>query len=278
MNKNFSNLLGSAIANKNLSETSIREQIVIRQELKELIPPLADDELLQLEENILKEGIRDPIMLWPVDEKLILIDGHNRFAISQKHNLEFPFKKIEFKNEEEVKDWMVKNQLGRRNLTPEQQSYLRGLRYNREKTQGKRSDLTLDQNDPKSNSESTAITLGKEYNVSEATIKRDGEFAAGLEIIGEQNPELKKEILKGHSKVSKQEIRALSKKSKSPDKIKAKRKADKLSPEQIASIAFDFIKTESRTLSQVCNDFAEDESQVKPIDFFKMWAKRKGGN
>lgn len=146
MSKDFSNLLGGAIANKQAGELNIRDRIIIREDLKALIPPLATEEIEQLESNILKEGVRDPLVIWPVGDSFVLVDGHNRFSVCQKHGLEFPFKKVNFKDEEEVRDWMIKNQLGRRNLSLEQQSYLRGLRYNREKSQGKRTDLTSGQN------------------------------------------------------------------------------------------------------------------------------------
>lgn len=268
MSKNFSKLLGGAITNKKADDVSIRDRIVIREELKALIPPLDSDELDQLEENILKEGVRDPLILWPVDNSFVLVDGHNRFSICQKHGLEFPFKKVEFKDEDEVHDWMIKNQLGRRNLTPEQQSYLRGLRYLKEKSQGKRTDLTLDQNDLKLNSESTAVALAREYNVSEATIKRDGEFAAGLEAIAEKNPALKKEILSGSSKISKQEVRAKSKKSKAS---KAKKKSKPLSAKEVAEIAFEFIKVEKRTVDEICESIGVLEGEIKPMSFFSKW-------
>ena len=48
----------------------------------------------------------------------ILIDGHNRYAIAQKHNL--PFKTVAkvFDDRTDAKIWILKNQLGRRNLIP----------------------------------------------------------------------------------------------------------------------------------------------------------------
>ena len=218
MSKDFSSLLGGALASKQANESTVRDRIIIREELRDLIPQLKPEELEQLEENILQEGIRDPLIIWPVGDQFVLIDGHNRFSICQKHKLEFPFKKVDFKDEQEAKEWMVKNQLGRRNLSQEQQSYLRGLRYNQEKSQGKRSDLTSGQNDQKLVSESTAVSLANEYNVSPKTIVRDAEFAKGIEVIGKKDPELKKKILRGESPISKGKIQSLAKK---PEKVQA---------------------------------------------------------
>jgi hypothetical protein len=66
----------------------------IIQKFKELIPALTNEEFIQLEENILKDGIREPLVLW--NNKLI--DGHNRYEIAQKHNLSYKTVEKEFKN------------------------------------------------------------------------------------------------------------------------------------------------------------------------------------
>ena len=86
--------------------------IEIKEEFKKLIPALTAEEFKQLEENILKDGIRDPLVLW----NGYLIDGHNRYQIAFKHGLEYKTIDKEFKDELDVKIWMVKNQFGRRNL------------------------------------------------------------------------------------------------------------------------------------------------------------------
>ena len=86
--------------------------IEIKKEFKELIPALTAEEFKQLEENILKDGIRDPLVLW----NGYLIDGHNRYQIAFKHGLEYKTIDKEFDSELDVKIWMVKNQFGRRNL------------------------------------------------------------------------------------------------------------------------------------------------------------------
>ncbi len=93
-------------------------------EFQSQIPPLTDDEFKQLEENILKEGkLISPLILWGNT----LVDGHNRYAILQKHpEIYFSTMPLPFESREEVLAWICKNQLGRRNLTPEQKNYLIG--------------------------------------------------------------------------------------------------------------------------------------------------------
>ena len=96
-------------------------------EIQSKIPPLTDDEFKQLEENILKEGkLLSPLIVW----NNTLVDGHNRYAILQKHpEIYFSTMPLRFANREEALAWICKNQLGRRNLTPEQKKYLIGKQY-----------------------------------------------------------------------------------------------------------------------------------------------------
>ena len=59
-----------------------------------------------------------------------LVDGHNRYAILQKHpEICFSTMPLRFANREEALAWICKNQLGRRNLTPEQKKFLIGKQY-----------------------------------------------------------------------------------------------------------------------------------------------------
>ena len=96
-------------------------------EFQNQIPPLTDDEYKQLEENILKEGkLISPLIVWGNT----LVDGHNRYEIVQEHpEISFSTMPLPFESREEVLAWICKNQLGRRNLTPEQKKFLIGKQY-----------------------------------------------------------------------------------------------------------------------------------------------------
>src|SRR5262245_42040142 len=158
--------------------------LVIDPELRALCPPLSDEERAQLEANLLADGCRDPLAVWRPEEPdgpVVLLDGHNRYGICLKHGLTFTTVAIPLDSREAAMDWMITNQLGRRNLTPEQKSYLRGKRYNREKRQGERTDLTSGDNHQKSDTTSKALAV--EYGVGRATIERDGAFAEGLDAL-----------------------------------------------------------------------------------------------
>jgi ParB family chromosome partitioning protein len=87
-------------------------EIQIDAEFKALIPPLALDELAQLEANILCDGCRDPLVVWDG----ILIDGHNRYEICVRHGLPFETVEMAFEDREAAELWIIQNQMGRRNL------------------------------------------------------------------------------------------------------------------------------------------------------------------
>lgn len=90
----------------------IHIEIRVNQKFKDLIPPLTADERKQLEENILKDGVRDPLVVW----EGTLVDGHNRYEIARKHGLEYRVVEKEFRDEDEATLWIIDNQFGRRNL------------------------------------------------------------------------------------------------------------------------------------------------------------------
>ena len=206
----------------NLTKTQLKNDLVLEKQLEDLIIPLNKEEFSQLESNILKEGCREALIAWKKEKKLILIDGHNRYKICCKHSIPFKVRELRFENIEEAKIWMLNNQLGRRNLNPDQMSYYRGLKYLglKRKKGGYENVQSKGQNEP-----STAESLSQEFNVSESTIKRDAKYAEGLEIITKSNPTLKNDILNGETKLKKSDV-ALLTQSEDGQNIKFKNAAD----------------------------------------------------
>jgi N6-adenosine-specific RNA methylase IME4 len=92
----------------------------IKEDFKKLIPALTAEEFKQLEQNCLDEGIREKIITW----NGFIIDGHNRYEIATRWNLEYQTESKRFDNESDVREWMINNQFGRRNLSNYQRSVL----------------------------------------------------------------------------------------------------------------------------------------------------------
>ena len=222
-----------------LGHEDIRRQIRVLPELKELIPPLLPDELKQLENNIQKDGCREALLVWETRQGVlansddtspvyILVDGHNRYDICQRYKIDFRINLKPFSGMDEVRTFMIENQLGRRNLTPEQTAYLRGLRYRDEKgirgkyhrSNHKGQNVPYAQGtspeapeiaSPDFNSTervSTAQKLARQFKVNEKTIKRDAEFAAGVDKL---SLGLKTDVLSGKVKANKTFIQQLGK-------------------------------------------------------------------
>mgnify|MGYP001153489250 CR=1 FL=1 len=117
-------------------------------------------------------------------------DGHNRYEICARRKIPFAVVEIGFADEEEAKDWIDGNQLGRRNLTPDQASILRGRRYNRKKKASSgRADRVFSESQSDTPKTDTAALLAKQHGVSRATIIRDGKKAEALEKLSETKPE-----------------------------------------------------------------------------------------
>ncbi len=87
--------------------------IEIDEEFEALCPPLSKDEYSQLEANIIKEGCREPLILWGG----LLIDGHNRYNICTAHNIAYETKTIDLESYDAALIWIIRNQFGRRNLS-----------------------------------------------------------------------------------------------------------------------------------------------------------------
>lgn len=94
--------------------------LIIDPVLKSLIPPLSEEEFKQLEENIKNEGCRDALVIW----QGTIVDGHNRYKICQQNGIAYKTEEKEFADRDEVAEWIIRNQFGRRNLSLAQRSEL----------------------------------------------------------------------------------------------------------------------------------------------------------
>jgi hypothetical protein len=95
--------------------------ITINEDLRAYIDPLTEDEFAALERSLLSEGCRDALVLWGD----LLVDGHNRYGICQKHGIPFnTMQNTTFQSMDDVHLWMIDNHLGRRSVSDFQRGVL----------------------------------------------------------------------------------------------------------------------------------------------------------
>ncbi|NME71517.1 ParB N-terminal domain-containing protein [Flammeovirga aprica] len=97
----------------------------IEPEYRELIRKQTEDEARNFEESIKAEGVREPILYWThtlrdnTGARVVhtVVDGHHRCEAAIKLGLEYiPCKELKFSTHNDVRIWMLRNQLGRRNI------------------------------------------------------------------------------------------------------------------------------------------------------------------
>lgn len=203
-------------------------KLKIDPEFRDKIPALTEAEFEQLKENILSDGeVYEPIVTW----NDTIVDGHNRWRIICENwetlKDKFRTKPMNFADKWEAFEWMYKKQLGRRNLTEEQKSYMVGKMYEaRKKTQGgtganqhtaakEQSGQNVQSATRREIKDGTAGEIGKEIGVDGRTVRRAEKFAKGIDALRESNPEAADAVLKGNSGATKAEIAELPNKTAS---------------------------------------------------------------
>ena len=191
--------------------------IIVDPRFRDKIPKPTPEEYRQLEENILSDGeIRDPLILWR--DTGILVDGHNRWKIYQDHADVLPFpgvRELPFADENAAIDWMLMNQLGRRNLNEAQITALRGQLYKTmKKSHGgdRRSEsFSSTQNGNLKSEEPTRVSeqMANRLGIGKNTVIRSEQFLDGLDAADAAVPGFKDEILTGETKATQADIAAL---------------------------------------------------------------------
>lgn len=183
-------------------------ELKIDPELRNLLPPLTSEEYKQLEKNIVENGFdrNFPIMEW----QGFIVDGHNRYDICKKHNIEPIIGTLAYKTKEEVMEWMLDIQLGRRNLTPIQKIaitekyrpiYEKQAKENQSKAV---SEANKNRNNPylpnlvnmDRDSVDTTKKLSKLAGVGKET------YRMGAKILNSDNEKLKQEVLSGEKSIN----------------------------------------------------------------------------
>lgn len=88
-------------------------ELKINPKFRDIIPPLDSEEYENLRESIASEGCRDAIIVW----NGTIVDGHNRLQICKEFDIPFNISEKEFDDEDTAIEWILRNQLSRRNLS-----------------------------------------------------------------------------------------------------------------------------------------------------------------
>ena len=188
-------------------------QLKIDPEFQSKIPPLQFEEEQQLEQNIIAEGrLLNPIITW----NGYILDGHTRYRILKKHGfIKFEVEEIQLANKYEALAWICKNQLGRRNLSPERKKFLLGKEYESTKLAvgGQPGNCNpvkrCTQNEHIVSEKRTCERIAKEHGVGHATVQRAEKYAKGIDAAEEAVPGAQEEILTGRIKATDAQIAAL---------------------------------------------------------------------
>jgi len=160
--------------------------LTINPYFKRLIPPLSPEEYRGLEESILAHGCRDAIKLW----RGVIIDGHNRYEICQKHGIKYVVKQIRLSSKKDAAIWIIENQQGRRNLTDGTR-----IRLALEKAELLKANAKKNPTKTGSKPINTRKTAAKETGISEGKIYM-------FMKIREMDPELAQKVERGEVKIS----------------------------------------------------------------------------
>lgn len=181
------------------------EEFRIDPELNDVLPDLSDEDYKALEQSLLTDGFKGaPIMVWGD----VIVDGHNRYEICRKHNISYDIKEVDFESKEDAMRWMVRQQIGRRTLTPLQRIkvvekyrpfYVKKAKENKSLNGGdKKSELQKSSTPPLSMKKiDVRAELAKDANVSTDT------YSKGLKILHSEDVDLINQTMNGEKSINK---------------------------------------------------------------------------
>ena len=226
-------------------------ELTVDPEFRDLIPPLNEEELKLLEESLVADGCESPLTVW----NGVIIDGHNRYAICRKHEIPFSIQEKNFSSRDDAMLWMLRNQLGRRNLNSYQ-----------------RVELVLKFEPLVKNAAEQRMLAGKAANpvptlaqgqtkgktrdhLSEAAGVLHGTFAKAKKLVQSADEETKRELRAGKVTVNRAYTELLEKEHEGETKICERCKQEK-------PLSAFSIPSNRRSFSSVCRDCEKENSAV----------------
>ena len=226
-------------------------ELTVDPEFRDLIPPLNEEELKLLEASIVADGCESPLIVW----NGVIVDGHNRYAICRKREISFSTQEKNFSSRDDAMLWMLRNQLGRRNLNNYQ-----------------RVELVLKFEPLVKNAAEQRMMAGKAANpvptlaqgqtkgrtrdhLSEAAGVSHGTFAKAKKLVQSADEETKRELRAGKVTVNRAYTELLEKEHEGETKICERCKQEK-------PLSAFSIPSNRRSFSSVCRDCEKEISAV----------------
>ncbi|BDD01960.1 ParB/RepB/Spo0J family partition protein [Persicobacter psychrovividus] len=177
-----------AISHPSVTNKAIQQENLLQEKIKlsnpntietiasieKYIAPLSDNEFDLLLESVRANGVYDPLKVWSFDDKQILIDGHHRRKAAIEAGTKLvPVVEIQgLDNIDDVQEWMLKNQLGRRNINIVFASFLRGRRYAEEL---------------KKETQEAAKVISAMFSVTDRTLRNDKMLYVAIDFLSKKD-------------------------------------------------------------------------------------------
>ncbi len=174
----------------------MRHQYAIDPEIQALLPVPTPEELANLRSLLIGDRHCDDLVVLHIESENanVLGDGHNRETICREEDIAFNTRRVKVADRGAAIQWVIRNQLGRRNLTDERRAYYMGKEYlNAKQPHGGQAK----KGEPTSGSPSrTAEKIAEDHGVSPTTVKTNAAFAAAVDTLP---PAEKEAVLSGAS-------------------------------------------------------------------------------
>jgi len=153
----------------------------ISAELESFLPSTTEDEKKALRLSLQAEGCLQPLTVWA--EEQVLVDGHNRYRICVDEGIPFTVTERNFPGLEAVKEWMLLQQLCRRNLSDNHRRWCLGQLYERRKGEKGGDRKSKPQNGALIPKGSVRNQIANETGSSKNTVERSATFTRTVEAL-----------------------------------------------------------------------------------------------
>ena len=226
-------------------------ELTVDPEFRDLIPPLNEEELKLLEASLVADGCESPLIVW----NGVIVDGHNRYAICRKHGIPFSIQEKNFSSRDDAMLWMLRNQLGRRNLNSYQRVELVLKFEPLVKSAAEQRMLAGKVANPVPTLAQGQTKGETRDHLSEAAGVSHGTFAKAKKLVQSADEETKRELRAGKVTVNRAYTELLEKEHEGETKICERCKQEK-------PLSAFSIPSNRRSFSSVCRDCEKEISAV----------------